>query len=443
MKRTRIGTFGSQTNITCLALAVALHVTALPGLAGKGGSKGKPGGGEDPPPPPVPVEYQLTWIKGASIYDCNSAGIAVGGYTDETETNAPFCAAVDGVIRPLKDWWVLPTGYESWRLLGNDMQINETNLGCGTISNEQTSENQLFLANLSEPDSLEVVGPVQKYSLRWVFMNEHGDVTWQSVVEGNITTLHLYVRSLDKSFSLVTGERSYRPNGINDNLQLSLVNKDSTGDLYSKSSYAGSSLLTFDVATETADIEPLGDDAGSWADPRVLPCCGLNNAGDVFGCFETEVSRVRYHRNRLVSRVADTTAGFIAADSATWTELDARLPVGGTQVNQFSYAAAACALDVNVNVNEAGQVVGGYQCSGRFSSEDLWLLDHVDGLFDVDDLVVGDPAEVETFRAADGFRFVRITEAIDPEIGYGIITGTFSNDSGPGFILTPRLVDQP
>ena len=46
MKRTRIGTFGSHTAIACLALGVALHVTtALPGIAGKGGSKGKPGGG--------------------------------------------------------------------------------------------------------------------------------------------------------------------------------------------------------------------------------------------------------------------------------------------------------------------------------------------------------------------------------------------------------------
>ena len=432
MKKTRIGTFGSHTAIACLALGVALHVTtALPGIAGKGG-KGKPdgGGGEDPPASPAPVDYQLTWIEGASIYDCNTAGIAVGGFSD-----GPFCATADGVIRPLKDWWVLPLGYEGWTLRGSEMQINEANLICGTIRNEQTAENHLFLANLSDPHSLEVVSPAQKYDLRWVFMNEHGDVTWRSVVEGNTITLHLYVRSLDRSFSLVTGERSYYPTGINDNLQVSLVNKDFTGDLYSKSSYAGSSLLTFDVDTETADIELLGDDAASWSDPRFLPYGGLNNAGDVFGCFETKVSRVRYRNNRIVTRVADTTAGFIAADSATWSELDSRLPVGGEQVNLFSYAAAACAL----GVNEAGQVVGGYQCSGKFSSEDLWLLDPVDGLLDVDNLVVGDPAEVESFRAANGFRFVRLTQ-LEPETGYGIISGSAPYD-GSAFILTPRLVE--
>ncbi|MEZ5323703.1 MAG: hypothetical protein R3F19_01350 [Verrucomicrobiales bacterium] len=367
MKKTLIGYSGSQTAVTCLALGVVLHFTALPGL-----SKGKPGGGGTDPPPstPAPVEYQLTWIPGINdgrmdIFDCNTAGFAVGGYTDETGTYAPFCTTADGLIRPLKDWWALPTG---WRLLGTEMQINETNLVCGTIRNEQTSENQLFLASLSDPHSLEVVGPVQKYSSLWVFMNENGDVTWRSNVEGNITTLHLYVRSLDKSFSLDTGERSYWPTGINDHLQISLVRWDRTGDYYMSPMFSGSGLLTFDVATEIAYIEPLGDYSYSWADPLLLPWGGLNNAGDVFGCFETKVSRVRYSGGRVVSRVADTTAGFIAADSATWSELDPRLPVGGAQANAISFAAATCALDVN----ESGQVVGGYQQGKRGTWHNLW-----------------------------------------------------------------------
>ncbi len=74
-------------------------------------------------------------------------------------------------------------------------------------------------------------------------------------------------------------------------------------------------------------------------------------------------------------------------------------------------------------------------------SEDLWLLDPEDGLFDVNDLVVGDLAEVDAFRAADNFRYVRIT-GIDPETGYGIISGSASY-TGPGFILTPRQIEQP
>lgn len=423
--------FQRATGLVALILIGAFS----PVSAKKGGNK-PGGGGEDPPANPAPVEYQLTWIPGVNgghmdIYDCNTAGFAVGGFADETGTDVPFWTTADGVINPLDNWWTLPPGYEGWRVGATGMQINEANLVCGTIGDKQTYEHRLFLANLFDPESLEVVGPVQKFSLRWEFMNEHGDVTWRSVVEGNTTTLHLYVRSLDKSFSLHTGERSYYPTGINDNLQISLVRRDRTGDQYLSPGFAGSALLTFDVATETAFIEPLGDYAALWADPRTLPWGGLNNAGDVFGCFETEVKRTRVHRRRVVSRVADTTAGIIAADSATWTELDARLPVGGTQVNPFSYAAAACPLDVN----EFGQIVGGYQCQGRFSSGDLWLLDSVDGLWDVDDLVVGDLAEVEAFRAASEFRFVSLTES-DPETGYGIITGSTSY-YGPAFILTP------
>ncbi len=90
MKKTLIGYSGSQTLIACLALGAVMHFTALPGLAGKGGIKGKPGGGGEDPPP-APVEYQLTWIPGINgghmeIYDCNTAGIALGGFEDETGT---------------------------------------------------------------------------------------------------------------------------------------------------------------------------------------------------------------------------------------------------------------------------------------------------------------------------------------------------------------------
>jgi len=69
---------------------------------------------------------------------------------------------------------------------------------------------------------------------------------------------------------------------------------------------------------------------------------------------------------------------------------------------------------------------------------DLWLLDPEHGLFDVNDLVVGDLAAVEAFRAADNIGLAHITE-IDPETGYGIISGY----AGAGFILTPRLIQQP
>ncbi len=162
-------------------------------------------------------------------------------------------------------------------------------------------------------------------------MNENGDVTWRSIVEGNITTLHLYVRSLDELFSWESGAFNYYPTGINDNLQISLVSRYITTLYYSSPLFRGSGLLTFDVASETGDIEPLSGYAESFTEPLVLPWGGLNNAGTVFGCFETRVMRMRYKNGRVVDRVSNTTAGFIAADSDTWSELDARLRVGGAQ----------------------------------------------------------------------------------------------------------------
>lgn len=424
-----------------IGLAALILLAAFsPVLAKKGGNK-PGGGGEDPPPNPAPVEYQLTWIPGINdgqmhIYDCNTAGIAVGSYQDDTGTYRPFCTTADGVITPLDDWWALPPGYEGWRVGGRlaEMQINEANEVCGIIANDQIPERQLFLANLSDPNSLVPVGPVHSGKPRYIYMNEHGDIASRMAV-GNGGTLQLYVRSLDKMFEYEQDLRGFTPTGINDNLQVSLVYSEftsgPTGPLFH-----GSGLLSFDVATETGMFDDLGI-AETIFDPMTVPWGGINNAGTVFGYFETRKPRIRLSGGNMVSRTANTTAGFIAAGSATWTELDTRLPTGGTLVNQFRYDAAACAL----GVNEFGQIVGGYQCGSRYFSENLWLLDPEDGLFDVNDLVVGDPAEVEAFRAANGFNFVRITE-IDPETGYGIISGSASW-SGPGFILTPHLIEQP
>ena len=86
--------------------AALLALIATPVFAAKGGN-GKPGGGgEDPPPPnPAPVEYQLTWIDGVSIHDCNTTGNSVGSYNDETGTRKNFWRTADGVINPLDNWW--------------------------------------------------------------------------------------------------------------------------------------------------------------------------------------------------------------------------------------------------------------------------------------------------------------------------------------------------
>lgn len=434
----------SRRAVVALTGAALLALTASPALAKKGGNK-PGGGGEDPPPPPPNpafVEYQLTWISGINdgamrIHDCNTAGIAVGTYADEAGTHQPFCTTADGVINPLDNWWVLPEGYENWRVGARyaEMQINENNLVCGSIVNDLTSEHKLFLAKLSERDSLKPVGPVLSRQPSYVYMNELGDVAFR-VAPGSNSTLHLYVRSLDKMFGWEQIDRGYIPTGINDKLQVSLVYQEFTWNTPTVIYNHGSGLLTFDAETEEAEWDDLGT-AWTNAEPITLPWGGINNDGTVFGCFETEAPRYRIRRNQLVSRSSDCTAGFIAAGAETWTELDASLPTGGTLRTPYSFDAAACAL----GVNEFGQVVGGYnKGSARYACEDLWLLDPEHGLFNVNDLVVGDLADVEAFRAADNIGLVHITE-IDPETGYGIISGAASYSEA--FILTPHLIEQP
>ena len=192
------------------------------------------------------------------------------------------------------------------------------------------------------------------------------------------------------------------------------------------------------MGTENGVFEDLGI-ASTNGDPVTLPWGGINNAGDLFGCFETQAPRFRIHRNRLVSRTADTTAGFISAGSATWAELDPRLPIVSTLSSAHGFETAACALGVN---EDAGQVVGGYNKeSGRYFAEALWLYDPADGILNLDDLVVGDVAQVDAFRNPNQFGDVRITEHT-PETGYGIISG-WDSSYRAAFILTPRLVQQP
>lgn len=128
----------------------------------------------------------------------------------------------------------------------------------------------------------------------------------------------------------------------------------------------------------------------------------------------------------------------LAGDLLKQLMLDAHLPIGGSaspkQLWSAIYTAAACA----VGGNEDGQAVGSYnKSSSRYGAEDLWLLDRDDDLFNVNDLMVGDLAYIETFWAADNIGLVHITEP-HSETGYGIISGA----SSASFILTPRLAEQ-
>ncbi len=79
--------------------------------------------------------------------------------------------------------------------------------------------------------------------------------------------------------------------------------------------------------------------------------------------------------------------------------------------------------------------MGGYESLGH-RSESLWILDPEYGLFDLDDMVVGDDADA--FRSANAFRGLHITEP-DPATGYGIISG-YDRLADAAFILTPALV---
>ena len=67
-------------------------------------------------------------VEYATIRDiCDSVSIPVFANGDiatpQKAAEVLAFTAADGLIRPLKDWWVLPTDYEGWRVRGTEMQI--------------------------------------------------------------------------------------------------------------------------------------------------------------------------------------------------------------------------------------------------------------------------------------------------------------------------------
>jgi hypothetical protein len=134
----------------------------------------------------------------------------------------------------------------------------------------------------------------------------------------------------------------------------------------------------------------------------------IDNQGTVFGGFETSVSSSKRNRS------GDAKASVIGALDANGSELDPSLPSGSQGLGgREGIVMETCALEAN----ESGQVVGGYDLL-QIGSSSLWGKDPVDGLFNIDDAVVGEVADVEASLASTEFRYVTISEP--NASGYGI-----------------------
>ena len=159
----------------------------------------------------------------------------------------------------------------------------------------------------------------------------------------------------------------------------------------------------------------------------VALCWDIDDSGTVFGAYEDRAPKGR-------NRTSSAKAGFVIDGSLNWLELNPLLPVGSSSRGESTVQYAASAL----NANDAGQLLGGYEVWNSVSG-DLWLSDPQDGLFNLNDLVAGDPADTDVFRTADNLRNVEISE-VESITGYGVISGNAYGTPYRAFILTPVLV---
>lgn len=407
--------------------------------AGKGNGKGKPGGddggGDPPPPPPVstPVNYVVTEIDGlgggaTKIFGVNALGQAVGQGNDSSGTRRTFWVDATGGVVTFDDQFSIsiPAGW----FVDSEAQINEAGWVCGKVKEQVTGSTELFLADLAVPGSFEFLGE-SPFNGQKFFLNGNGDIAFLGSTGGTWPRPFVYVRSEQTLFDY-EGER-YWPTGLNDHLELSVVAYSVT-DLKSGANYpywSGSARMTIiDPATGVAQVDDLGSGGGDYWNQPISYAMSIDSQGTVYGGFETTVSSSK--RNRT----GDAKAGVIgAALDANWSELDSALPSGSEDLGgREGIVMATCALDAN----ESGQVVGGYDVL-QVGSSSLWVKDPVDGLFNVDDAVVGEKADVEAFLASTQFRYVTISEPNGS--GYGLIS--CFDVYGGAFILTPQLVSAP
>jgi hypothetical protein len=411
-------------------IATAVSLLLLAPL-GSTWAKGKPprddgdGGGSST----SPVDYHLTMIPGihgdTHIYGVNSSGIAVGTYYESAGVRKPFWTDASGTINPLDNFWTLPAGYEDWRMGTGQLRINESNQVGGFIVNDLTSEKEIFLADLSDPLSLEALGSTGTYA-NYPQMNNNGDIV--AVGEDSLV---LYCRSLDQLFALPV-PRSEMPTGINDNLQISLVSWRDEG----QNGFDGSFRYSFDPTATPTPTGVLKDLSSTLPGGSITLARDITSDGSVVGFYYANEARKRDRKAR---------ASFMDGDTLAWGEFDAPLPTGGDiwiTNSSTTLRPAASAL----GANEFGQVVGGYEVQNLLSGTDLWMLDPDDGLLHLDDLVVGaDLGAVEDFRNWTWIWDVTISE-IEPETTYGVIAGSMASDSlisganMNGFILIPRPV---
>jgi hypothetical protein len=128
------------------------------------------------------------------------------------------------------------------------------------------------------------------------------------------------------------------------------------------------------------------------------------------------------------------TAGWTAPGSNDWTQINSDVPQGATAIS----------------AKESGQVLVGINAkddvySTRYDfGTTIWIDDLTEGLSSVADIMVG-VADIALFQSVTSFIRVELSEPNGS--GYGVIAGAVrlpdDNSAWIGFILTPRLIEQP
>lgn len=410
----------SPAHLRCLrplaGLALSLCLAA-PLLAKKGGGGGGPGGGtEDPPADPLPVVYALTWLTDpsdgsgdqSSIFDIDANGVAVGSIRPGGSAGLRYGVVSFPGRAPLdveavaRNAGAIP---QDWRLTGVYRISDDLVIGGDVWAADGTLH--AFAAQLTADGTglawLKVF-PRPAGATRALFedMSENGSYVAIKLTIPDANGDSTYAAEVwDPQTDSVTSI----PLSLEYIIQLSVNNSG----LVAYSQHDGGTLrdtFLFDTLTQTSIPIETDSRFGSWASD-------LGESDEVVG---------------------QTNTGRKTPTPARWTA-----------ANGWESVAGGAGTGALTAVNNAGQCIGMSRGKDDVSTRDdvLFFYSDADGYHELNDLVVGDQADLDRWFAADNWFYAIYDNISDVELAgganYPYLSGTIVPSGGEyqGFVLTP------
>ena len=402
-----------------LFLSLGLFSPLSAKKGGNGGGPGGGGGGEDPPPAPLPVVYALTWLTDpsdgsgdqSSIFDIDANGVAVGnirpgGSADDRYGIVSFPGSVPVNIDALA---------KLAGLISADSQITaiyriSDNLVIGGDLWSDDGTLHAFAAQLNDDGANTTIAwfksfprPVGATRALFEDMSENGSYVAIKLTIPDANGDSTYTAEVwDPQTDVITSI----PVSLRYILGLSVNNSGLVAYTKSEGDTDRDTFL-FDTPTETLTPIEVESRFGSWASD-------LGESGEVVGQSNT---------------------GRKTPTPARWTV-----------ANGWESVASGAGTGNLTSVNNAGQCIGKSRGKDDVATRDdvLFFYSDADGYHELNDLVVGDQADLDRWFAADNWFYAIYDNISDVDLSagpsqYPYLSGTIipSGGSYQGFILTP------